>query len=257
MKLTVRYNRSFGPGFPCDDLFSPEAWDHLRQGAGGEDYAIPKLRENWVRRCQEHTEAAQGAHAIVEVARGINCTTVFSVGVGRGCVEYHMKQLNPNLRIVSTEYSRSAVELLQVVFTECDRIAAFDMTSACWPAFSEESLYLLYRVDTGLSDDQWRGVFGNMADSGVVRILMVATDFLNARALLRELVRRGRSQVLGTPLTFAGYLRSKSMFRDLWRPHYEAVAEHQIGGLTGFLLHISPRSETTRARVKTGMSNRN
>ncbi|MBI5715319.1 MAG: hypothetical protein HZC38_18130 [Chloroflexi bacterium] len=110
------------------------------------------------------------------------------------------------------------------------------MTSPQWPKFNDKTLYLLNRVDTDLSDIHWQQVFANMASSGVDRVMVVATGFITLKTLVWETLLHCRGLWHRRPITFAGYLRTKEMFKSLWLPHYEIEMEQPVGGLESFLL---------------------
>lgn len=236
MRLTIAYFYDFGPSFKSASLMNSEAWDTLRLDADRHEFALPSDRRQWTGECQSQTQARQSAEQIEVLAVRRNCSTIFSVGVGRGCVEYHLKVRCPTRKIICTEYSERVVGRLQHVFPECDAIQFFDMTSPTWPDLGGQALYLLHRVDTGLSDQQWRNVFANMARANATNVLVTATGFLTPRTLLAQGWRRSWARVRRRRLTFSGYIRTRAMFQTLWRPHYELDGEHVIGGLGGFLL---------------------
>jgi hypothetical protein len=110
------------------------------------------------------------------------------------------------------------------------------MTSPQWPKFDDKTLYLLNRVDTDLSDSQWKQVFANMARSKADHVMVVATGFITFKTLSWEALQRCRSFWHRRPATLAGYLRTKEMFKSLWLPHYKIEMEQPVGGLASFLL---------------------
>jgi hypothetical protein len=241
MKLTLRHYFDFkgNDSLAGGSLQSPQAWDELRSDRQLElssAFYMPGNRTEWLELVAQVPDAHSQARAIASLVSEGGYTAVVSCGVGRAFVEYHVKQMRPELALTCTEYSSQTVARLRAVFHECDRIHCHDFTRAGWPAADERTLFLLNRVDTELSDEQWPGVFANLAAENVRHVLVVATELLTARVLASELKRRILARILRRPLTFAGYIRTRAAFTALWRDHYRLVAQVPIGNLTGFLL---------------------
>lgn len=235
MRWTIKAYYSFSSTFERKTLLSPESWDRLRIDLDAEAFSIPADRNSWIRLCSRHPRAANAARQIGQLMLARGLSTVFSVGVGTGCIEYHLKRQFPEIRLICTEYSPRVLQRLRAIFTECDCLELFDIRSTDWPRVDEKTLHFLHRVDTELDDEQWRIVFANMASARVERIFVVASGFLTAKTLIEQYLRRWGS-LLGRPVTFTGYLRTKEMFKTLWVPYYVVEEEHLVGGLTGFLL---------------------
>lgn len=241
MKLTLRHYYEFkgSRGLAGGSLQSPEAWDELRSDRALESSAafyMPETREEWVALAEQTLPLKAQARALAGLVGARRYAAVVSCGVGRGFLEYHLKSLLPQLPLTCTEYSPQVVARLRKVFPECDRIECHDFTRPGWPPVDDRTLFLLNRVDTELSDAQWPGVFANLAAENVRHVLVVATAFLTPRVLASELKCTVLGRLLGRPLTFAGYIRTKGAFTDLWRNHYRLEAEMPVGNLTGFLL---------------------
>ena len=241
MKFTLRHyydfkgSRSLGGG----SMQSAQAWDELRSDRGLEqsaDFYMPAERKAWVQLARQTAGVKNQAHSLAGLITREGFTSLVSCGVGRAILEYHLKLLLPSLALTCTEYSPEVVARLRQVFPECERIECHDFTRASWPPPSNRTLYLLNRVDTELADEEWPGVFANLAAEDVRHVLVVATAFLTPRVLASELKRHVLSLVFRRQLTFAGYVRSKAAFTVLWQQHYRIVGEMPVGDLTGFLL---------------------
>lgn len=242
MRYTMRHYYAFGRNVSLagNDLLSPSAWEQVRMTEDIEDVApgfyLPKNRDEWLRMCNQSSSAASCAADIAQIVRRGKFTTVFSAGVGRACIEYHLKRMEPTVHLVCTEYSLRVVERLRQVFLECDRIELLDIKTAGWMDAGARGLVLLNRVDTELNDQEWRAVFKNLAAAGVQDVLIVATGFLTMRTLASELFQRLVSVLCHRRLTFSGYTRTKARFKELWSPYFAVVEERLIGTLAGFYL---------------------
>ena len=163
------------------------------------------------------------------------------MGAGIGGLEYFIKTESPDLHTTSTDYAPEATERLARVFSECASVLVFDMLNDPWRR-TPCTLYLLHRVETELSDRQWRSCFRRMQAGQVSPVLVIPSEFLTperraqARRTYFSHLRR-RQQ-----LTFSGYRRTKSRFMSLWSPSYRVLEECPVGDLTGFLIARSRRS---------------
>jgi hypothetical protein len=236
MRRTVKTYYDFGETGTLigEDLLSKSAWDTLRT-SGLAHFSVAADRDGWLASFAEREDLRERANAIVSLCRANDCTRVFSVGVGVAGLEYFMKTESPGLHLTCTDYAPAATERLADVFSECDEVRVFDMMSEPWPS-TPGTLYLLHRVDTELSDRQWRECFRRMTASRVSPVLVIPCAFLTpewraaTRSRFSSRFRRRKH------LTFSGYLRTKSRFMSLWSPSYALLEELQVGDLTGFLL---------------------
>jgi hypothetical protein len=239
MKWTMRHYFPFDRrlAFPGNSLLSEGAWDSIRVGGssgGPADFFLPENREQWLEVCRVSAHASATAADIAAIVRAHGCRSILSVGVGRGCVEYHLKMLLPEVLMTCTECSEAVVGRLRAVFTECDHVSCMDLRRAEFRDVDGDCLLLLNRVDTELGDDEWRRVFERLAAGGVRRVLVVATGLLTWDSCLREWAQRVLGLLRGQRLVFAGYTRTGSRFRDLWLPHFTEVNARPVGGLPGY-----------------------
>lgn len=240
MRRTIRTYYDFGPGAEIvgANLLKKSAWDALRT-SGLASFSVADEREAWLASFSERDDLRERAHAIVTLCRTRGCTGVLSVGAGVGGLEYFVKTEAPELHVTSTDFAPAATDRLAHVFSECDEVTVFDMMHDPWPT-TPGTLFLLHRVDTELSDREWRSCFRRMQAGRVSPVLVVPCEFLTperrarARRTYLSHLRHKR------PLTFSGYLRTKTRFMSLWSPSYGLLEELQIGDLTGFLLEARP-----------------
>ena len=238
MRLTVRHYYNFGAqtGIVGGDLTSEVAWDRLRLDSSLDGFALPRVRSAWLELCEGDREARRRAEHVARVVSDGAHTSVISIGVGRAHLEYWLKRLRPDVRLTCLDYAQRTVEVLQGLFQECDAVETFDLRVARWPAADGKALYLCCRVDTELSDAEWVQVFRRMADAGVRRVLFVPSGFLDGRTAAREAVGRLRSLLSGRHSTFAGYLRTKAAFRQLWSASFVSIRQLAVGDQQAFLL---------------------
>lgn len=238
MKCTVRHYLAFPIKKAQDiggNLSSSAAWDVLRTDDKDDWQSIPKDRSNWLARCQQELEISVRAKAIVDLVKREGFSSIISVGVGTAYLEYNLKRLYPPLNLTCSDYTPQSIERLKQVFPECDAIEVFDMLKDRWKP-CQNALYLLYRVDTEFSDEQWKKLFITMGESNISDILFVPSVFLGLRFFITEKLVNLWHRFRGYQITFAGYVRTKDTVKTFWVPHYRIILEIPVGTLTGFLL---------------------
>src|SRR3989344_4365726 len=118
-------------------LDSRESWDILRQSHP--HFSISPEREEWLKAAEGEVKKdgqdggfIQRAKDVVSVIDKLGVASVFSLGVGGAGLEYQIKKMRPNIKLVCSEYSRVAVERLTKVFKEVDTVVLFDMKYGDW-----------------------------------------------------------------------------------------------------------------------------
>jgi hypothetical protein len=234
MKITMRHYFDFGPdrAMVGDDLALPGRWDALRTRTMGA-FRLPSTPAELERTANEDRDLAQRAGEIDRLLEGKRVKTLASYGVGAGLLEFWLQQLRPDRRLLLTDNAPETVEGLRRLFPEAD-VRAHDLSSDL-PL--EADAHLLHRVDTELSDREWRDFLRRFAGESLV---VVATEVATLPRLAAELVGRVRRR----GLTRAGWLRTRDAFEALWLPTHEAVPL-RLHDLDGWVLEPrEPRNMT-------------
>jgi len=247
IKLTIKHYFLFGESgnlLKDKKLDSVESWEVLR--VKHPHFSISSKREEWLRACEleikkdgQDRGLIKRAKDVVGILEKINVKTIFSVGVGGAGLEYQIKKIRPDIRLICSEYSQLNVDLLKSVFWECDSIILFDIKNGDWKSilgnYGEDILILIYRVDASLTDLEWKRVFQEMFDAGVQNILYIPSGFLTILSLFYRFRQRLWWKITNKEMVFAGYLRTEKTFKDYWKSLYD---ENEIitGGLKSFLL---------------------
>ena len=195
-----------------DDLVRPEAWDRLRTKTSGV-FAIPPTREEFVRTVEGRADIEGRARAIDEWLEGQGARVVASYGVGGAALEWWLHRLRPRRNLIVTDYGEATLQRLGEIFPEVvvryhdlrrDEALAADV-------------HLFHRIDTELSNREWKDVFARFAR---VPILVVATEVLDLRRLVLEL--RMRRRMKPRHATKAGFVRSRAAFEALWQQSHRS-----------------------------------
>jgi hypothetical protein len=247
--LTISHYHVFASGraregLKDEALDSPESWDALRES--DPMFSIAQTRDEWVRVNEEAIRKDGQDERLRERGKDIasllsqkGITTLFSTGSGGAGLEYHILKNLSGLKVVCSEYAPKSVELLRNVFTEAE-VIQLDITSTDWSSITARAdanttVCLMYRLDAGFTDRQWKDIFASLARAGVKQVLYIPTGFLTLRSLVSRLRLRLSWMLSGTPMVYAGHLRTKATFETYWQRHFTAT-EHVVGGMTGFWL---------------------
>jgi hypothetical protein len=219
--LTVSHHYDFGADRDRvgADLVNPQSWDAIRETTG--PFGLPETREEWEQAAFKPEMAAR-ARTIAGLARELGARRVCSYGVGAAFLELNLVRELPEADLVCTEYAPRTVERLAAIFPEAE-VRLHDFRTASLPG----DFHLFHRVDTELSNDEWRRVLAGFSEP----VLLVAGDVLDWRGLLGELRRR----LLRKTATRAGYIRTEAGLRSLWQRTHDD-RRLAVGELAGFLL---------------------
>jgi hypothetical protein len=200
-------------------LVNPRSWDAIRESAG--PFGLPATRQEWEGAAAEEDLIARAA-VITQVADGLGARRVCSYGVGAAFVELNLVRLRPDIELVCTDFAPRTVARLAELFPEAE-LRVHDLIAD--PPVQAD-LHLFHRIDSELSNRQWRGVFRRYREP----ILVVATELLGPTSLRREWALRSWPAA-----TRAGYIRTEAALRSLWRRTHRD-RKLVVGSLTGFLL---------------------
>ena len=123
-----------------------------------------------------------------------------------------------------------------------EEVRQFDLLKDAWSIVSQRrdaatTAVLMYRLDAGFTDGQWREVFERLAKEDVRFVLFSPTGFLTAKGLALRFLARIRGMLSGTKFSFAGYLRTRDTFRSFWDGLY-SDEEGEFAGTPGFWLSL-------------------
>jgi hypothetical protein len=219
--LTVEHHYDFGAdrGLVGSQLINPQSWDAIRQTSG--PFGLPATRAEW-EAVAGTGDLAERARAIAAVADELNASRICSYGVGGAFVELNLARLRPDIELVCTDFTPRTLERLRDLFPEAD-VRHHDLLA---DAPLEADLHLFQRIDSELSNRQWRIVLPRYREP----ILLVATQLLDWNGLRHEL-RSRRSPTA----TAAGYVRTEAGLRSFWRRSHRD-RRIDLGDHAGFLL---------------------
>jgi hypothetical protein len=201
------------------DLRRREDWDELRLGED-DAFGLTDDPAAWLARARDPLVVARAA--ALDRLLG-DARAVASYGVGTGVTERALYALDPERRIVVTEFAPRTAGRLTRLFPE-SVVLEHDVSSGPIP---DLDIHIFFRIDTELDDDQFRAVLQRFRRE---RVVVVATELLSVRAVLRETVTwlRGGS-------VSAGRVRSRGAFEQIFAETHAARAV-RVADLDGFVL---------------------
>ena len=150
--------------------------------------------------------------------------TVISYGAGGGLPEIWLLRIDPERRIVLTDYAPGTVTRLRELLPEAE-VHRHDLLRD--PPL-EGDVHMFHRIDTELDNDQWRGVYRRFAGQ---TIFVVATGILPTDEIPKQVL----SAIRNRHATHAGWTRTRAAFESLWRKTHRATPM-KLADLEGWTL---------------------
>jgi hypothetical protein len=225
MRLTIPHYYDFGADrvHVGDDLVRAEAWDALRLNTDG-PFSVPATRAAFEEAAEARPEIRTRAERVVSLSRERSVRRLASYGAGAALLELWMKRLAPEIELILTDYAEGTVERVGAIFPEAD-VVRHDLLAD--PPL-EADLHLFHRIDTELTNGQWREVLRRFAG---VPVLVVATEIIELDRALQELVGRLRRRNLSR----AGWLRTRDSFEAIYGSQHE-LTPLSVNDLEGWIL---------------------
>ncbi len=247
--FTIKHYQMFGDSkemLKDNALVSIESWDELRENHP--HYTVSDDRDEWLKAVELEIVKDGQDKGLISRAKDIvsllikeKIKTVFSTGVGGAGLEFQIKKHMPEVNIYCSEYSQKNIDTLKKVFLEASGIVTFDIINGDWSIVKNTyvsdstSALLMYRLDAGFTDTEWRSIFEMMYTAGIEKIIYIPTSLLTLLSVFNRKKRELFWRLKGEPVSFAGYLRTKKEFESFWSGLYEKQ-DFVFGGLKGFYL---------------------
>ena len=195
-----------------------EKWEELRNDGKDSNFAISGSISEYEKRCSGDLAHKEAAEAVVDVIREKNWQDrrIVSMGSGTGALEWHIKQLNPQLHVECTDYTSAAMERLKKVFPSIDDAYEFDMLEGDYSAFATNSVLVFHRLSNEFDPEQWKTVFAKMKEGGVKDIIFTPCEVVNPIVALKETLAHIKNRLLGRRDTFCGWMYSEKELMDIF-----------------------------------------
>jgi hypothetical protein len=213
IRLTLPHRYDFGPDSSLvgDDLLRPQAWDSLRLETNG-PFSIASDRDELEAQANARPEIGERMRVVDAWLREREAGTVISYGAGGGLPEVWLLRIDPERRLVLTDYAPETVERLNELLPEAE-VQRHDLLRD--PPL-EGDVHMFHRIDTELDNDQWHDVYRRFADE---TILVVATGILPTDEIPKQVL----SAIRNRHATRAGWTRTRAAFESLWRKTHKGT----------------------------------
>lgn len=197
-----------------------ENWDILRNIGMDKNFAIEDTAEEYEENCRCEESYREIAKILCNEFEHKKCKNVVSVGVGKGILEWHIKNIKPALKVTCTDYTGRALDKLSKVFRNVDTLLCFDMIKDDWSILNEYDYVILYRVSTEFSFKEWKHIFKQMREKHIERVVFIPTGLDTWKSMLIELYRHIIRRVLKKRDIFCGWIYSENEFKKMWEGQY-------------------------------------
>src|SRR5262245_33728943 len=150
IRLTLPHRYDFGADSSVvgGDLLRPEAWDSLRLETSG-PFSIASGRAELERQADSHPEIGDRMRIADALLREHGVRRLVSYGVGGAMPELWLLRLDPERRLVVTDYAPETVERLRELLPEAE-VRQHDLLR---DQPLEGDMHLFHRIDTELDND--------------------------------------------------------------------------------------------------------
>ncbi|MCH5266999.1 MAG: hypothetical protein J1E62_01535 [Lachnospiraceae bacterium] len=185
-------------------------WDILRTENAPGAFSIEKEISAFEENCKTSVSYKETAEIICNFIKKHELgNRLVSLGCGKGIVEYHIKQIMPEVHIKCTDYAKKSIEQLAKVFIDCDEFDTFDMLSGDYGTWGGTGdILLMYRISTEFSTEQWQLIFDKIYNANIQYVIFVPTEIMTLRIALKEKAMLLHNILSGNKITFCGWMYS-------------------------------------------------
>ena len=241
LRLTVPHVYGCDPTLrlPSGSLRTAADWDALRLAGRSTDFGLGESRAEWVACAAARTDLRRCAHLVSELLAAWGAGSAVSVGAGTGMLEYHLAHAAPALRLRCGDFAPQALDRLRDRLSGLAEVERVDFHTADWVRSPDEPV-IMHRVDTELSDGEWRLAFERLRRSRVERIAWIPCGLVTVAAMTAEVRSLVAAVLRKRRLVRAGYLRSEARMLDLFAASYRRTAVRPGGELPVWTLERRP-----------------
>lgn len=199
-------------------------WDTLRENKHESQYFIPNNLDdyNLISDNEDYKNIVDKTINFIEVN---NIKRIFSIGSGRAIFEYNLK-IKTMLHTTISDITNSIFKIKK--FNIFDEVLLIDITKDLNLSIYPNTLMILSRIDTELSDQQMHDLFKQLNNKKVKYLLFIPAQLLTIRSLLIQFYIYLKSIITNKKLVDCGYSRNKSRFIKLWKKHYSIEKSYKF-----------------------------
>lgn len=222
------------------DMIDQNTWNQLRVKTNDNPFAIENSKEQYEINCmsENNKNYSTCADYLCMLFDNNHINNVVSLGVGKGILEWHLKNKRPQMRLTATDYTKDALDRLKKVSGICDDYFLFDFKTGDYSLLKPYDCVVFYRLSTELDCESWKNTFKRMREKGIRQIVFVPTELLTLKMLIQE--KRGHFERFcrGQKDMFCGWMYSENEFKLMWSDYYYIEQEKDLSDTKVFFLKI-------------------
>lgn len=200
-----------------NEKLNAQDWDNLRESEDA-DFGIETSREKYIDNCKAKKEYELYAKKICELFRN-DKLHIISLGCGKGILEYHIKNLYPNISLTATDYGEVTINRLKEVL-QIDNIRIFDIFNDDFNELvitDKDNVFLFCRISTEFSKRQWIEILRKMSKQGADKIIFIPTEELTFRIAFWEKYWFFQNILHGRKNVFSGWMYSRRTLEKIFQ----------------------------------------
>lgn len=216
-----------------------ENWEKLRDRSADSSFVLEKTPKSYEENCRKQEAYRILAYQIVDVINKneIVCDKIISLGAGKGILEWHLKEINPDIRIECTDYTETSVQNLKKVFLKLDEAKVFDMIDGDYTRMEKNSIFIMCRLSAEFTDTVWKSIFRKMNDAGIKFVLFIPNQFADMTTLIKDSMKRLKNWVGGgKKYLFCGWHYTENEYSKMFAETYRVIEKRPVDKTAIYLL---------------------
>ena len=192
-------------------------WSIIRSNKKEKGYYLPDNLFFYLKDRKSEQKYEGTVKEISNIIKANSIKRVVSLGSGIAALEYHLKNaLEIQVEVSDLDHSIKNLDSFKIF----DKVFPLDFKSD-FKIDAKDSLVLLSRIDTELSDKELKTLFDRLNMSGANLIYFIPAQVLNLSTIVREIKIILYSFLKKKKRVFCGYSRSKKSFINSWKRRYK------------------------------------
>lgn len=175
---------------------SSTSWNFLRLSDEESPFAFEKTVEQYEKTCLTHDSYAGDAKIILDKLSDDE-KKIVSFGVGKGNLEWNLKNIDENITICCSDFTKETLDKLKEFFPKCDDYIQFDLKSKDYSLFSGYKAAIMYRIITEFDKKTWKDIFRKCWEAKINTIVYVPGHPSTIRRMLNNYYVHFRTKVGG------------------------------------------------------------
>ena len=203
-------------------------WSIIRSNKNEKGYYLSDNLDRYLNDRESEKKYKGTVKEISNIIKANGIKRVVSLGSGLAALEFHLKKaLEIQVEVSDLNHSIKILDSFKIF----DKVFSLDLRSD-FKIEAKDSLVLLSRIDTELTDKELKTLFDRLNLSRANLIYFIPAQVLNLSTIVREIKIILYSFLKKKKRVFCGYSRSKKSFINSWKRRYN----HESLNSNNFLL---------------------